>query len=133
MVDKVGTLLAEKPDYTKKRFDEIASIVMSIWKLLKSENVDVHIFGKLMLENQECLADLGVSIDQIDNIIDTSLQLGATGGKLTGAGGGGCVILACPASKSAALINTFQEQGLEAFKVKMGIKGIKLKGDMDEG
>lgn len=38
------------------------------------------------------LRDLGVSCDEIERIVDTLDQLGGCNTKLTGAGGGGCVI-----------------------------------------
>ena len=38
----------------------------------------------------------GVSNDQIDTAVDRALDAGATGAKLTGAGGGGFLLVICP-------------------------------------
>jgi mevalonate kinase len=48
--------------------------------------------GQLMQHNHELLRQLGVSTAALDAACQTAIQLGAWGAKLTGAGGGGCVI-----------------------------------------
>ena len=47
---------------------------------------------KLISRNHVLLRDLGVSCDEIERIVDTLDHLGRYNTKLTGAGGGGCVI-----------------------------------------
>ena len=48
--------------------------------------------GRLMNENHELLADLGVSTPRLDEAVELLRGMGAMGAKLTGAGGGGAVI-----------------------------------------
>jgi mevalonate kinase len=56
--------------------------------------------GQLMCQNQELLVELGVSTPGLDRACQSALQSGALGAKLTGAGGGGCVIaLVDPATR----------------------------------
>ena len=57
--------------------------------------------GKLMAESWEIKKKLSskVSNEQIDGIYDTALKAGACGGKLIGAGGGGCLLLSVPPEK----------------------------------
>lgn len=38
----------------------------------------------------------GISNDKMDTIYETALQAGATGGKISGAGGGGFMMFYCP-------------------------------------
>jgi mevalonate kinase len=49
-----------------------------------------------MNDSQRILADLGVSSAALDRACGLSLEAGALGAKLTGAGGGGCVIALAP-------------------------------------
>ena len=52
------------------------------------------------------------SISKIDLIYDYSLKNGAMGGKITGAGGGGHLILYCEGKKQKSLISKLQKKGL---------------------
>ena len=53
---------------------------------------DITRLGIRMTESHGILAELGVSTDQLDELVYAALDAGALGGKLTGGGGGGCVI-----------------------------------------
>ena len=53
---------------------------------------DMNELGRLMTGAHHVLADLGVSIDELDALVATALASGALGAKLTGGGGGGCII-----------------------------------------
>ena len=52
--------------------------------------------GKLMVENHSLLKKIGVSIPQLDKLVQIALDAGALGAKLTGGGGGGCMIALAP-------------------------------------
>jgi len=45
----------------------------------------------------------GISNPKMDELYETALQAGATGGKISGAGGGGFMMFYCPGSKSYAV------------------------------
>ena len=61
------------------------------------ERGDLEELGGLMDENQRLLDLIGVSHPVLDGAIDAARRAGALGAKLTGAGGGGCMIaLAAP-------------------------------------
>jgi mevalonate kinase len=53
---------------------------------------DVTELGRLMDVNHGLLAALGVSARSLDELVWTAREAGATGAKLTGAGGGGCIV-----------------------------------------
>ncbi len=65
---------------------------------------------------------LGASVTNttIDEVYDSAIKAGAWGGKLLGAGGGGCVLLIVPPEKQAELQKT-----LEAKADKLDLKGFK--------
>ena len=53
--------------------------------------------GKLLLSQQEALKEgIGVSLPILDKIVENGVKFGAFGGKLTGAGLGGAVVLLVP-------------------------------------
>jgi mevalonate kinase len=53
---------------------------------------DWPLVGKFMNFNQEYLRDLGVSTEKLEALIQAALSAGAFGAKLSGAGGGDCMI-----------------------------------------
>lgn len=56
---------------------------------------DLTALGELMLMNHGLLAAMGVSTAALDAACHTAMESGAIGAKLTGAGGGGCIIALC--------------------------------------
>lgn len=73
--------------------------------ILSSGN-DITDFGELLHEAWESKRSLSsvVSNPEVDEIYAEALSTGAIGGKLTGAGGGGFMLLFAPPSKQKALI-----------------------------
>lgn len=55
----------------------------------------------------------GISNNLMDTIYDTALAAGATGGKISGAGGGGFMMFYCPANTRYAVQKALQEFGGE--------------------
>ena len=65
--------------------------------LLKTPRPDPSELGRLLLQHQAYLRDdYQVSHPRIEKLIRAGLSAGALGGKLTGAGMGGCVVLLAP-------------------------------------
>lgn len=62
---------------------------------------DAETLGKVMNNNNELLARLGLSTPKIEEIRRIALEEGALGAKITGAGGGGCVLILAPDARKA--------------------------------
>jgi mevalonate kinase len=60
--------------------------------------------GNLLTENHKLLSQLGVSHPEIEKLIEISLDNGALGAKLTGAGKGGAVIALIPKDSSKEIL-----------------------------
>ena len=59
--------------------------------------------GQLMNIGQGLLNALGVSTPELERMIEIARQAGAAGAKLTGAGGGGSIVAACPGTERAVV------------------------------
>ncbi len=90
MVARIATLLGSHPASTEASMGTIATLVRSAAVALADD--DLPALGHLMDRNHFLLASLGVSTDRIDALCATARSAGALGAKLTGAGGGGCVL-----------------------------------------
>ena len=65
------------------------------------ERNDLAALGELFDINQGLLSAMSVSSGPLDELCSTARSCGALGAKLTGAGGGGCVVCVPPADSSA--------------------------------
>ena len=77
--------------------------------------------GELMNENQELLRKIGVSCDELEQLIKIAKENGALGAKLTGAGGGGLMYaLADSEETQNKIVEAFEAAGFKAIKTKIG-------------
>jgi mevalonate kinase len=77
--------------FSRDLITQIGGLVHEGVKALKDE--DYTTFGKLMNMNQNILHTMGASTKELQRLINISLKAGAYGAKLTGAGGGGSIIV----------------------------------------
>ncbi|RJO70429.1 MAG: mevalonate kinase [Myxococcales bacterium] len=112
MVDGVRRRHENDPAGTTFLFDAIERCVMLGLDALKRR--DLNALGAAMNENQQLLTALGVSAPEIDMMVDLARQAGSPGAKLTGAGGGGCVI-ALAGENGDAILKAWSRAGFEAW------------------
>jgi D-glycero-alpha-D-manno-heptose-7-phosphate kinase len=67
-----------------------------------------------------------VSSDQLDGYYDRGLKAGATGGKIAGAGGGGCLLLCVPAEARASVRQAMAKCGLREIPVGIAPGGTTI-------
>lgn len=66
----------------------------------------------------------GITNPVIDELYDEARKMGATGGKISGAGGGGFMTFFCPGNTRYAVIRRLQEFGGEVRDVKFSSLGV---------
>ncbi len=76
--------------------------------------------GRLMFRNHELLAKLGVSTEKLDKAVETLLDYGVLGAKLTGSGGGGAVIALVEAERQMELVHELQHKFAKALPFTLG-------------
>lgn len=119
MIRRVALRYKENRKQVEGIFERMEETARNGIKALKSS--DLEVLGRNMKVAQECFAELGLSTPQIDSIVETALRKGALGAKITGAGGGGCVIIL--AEKPTSLIPFYKKLGYDAFETKLGVPG----------
>lgn len=125
LMNNVKELFANKQDRLNEIYSEIEVLVNNARKALVAE--DWRMFGSLMNKNQELLSELGVSINKLDNMISGALDAGAYGAKLSGAGGGDCMIAIAPEEKRGTIEQAIIDAGGEIIHVATNAKGAKLE------
>ncbi len=97
-------------------------LTIEAYEELKKKSPDIEFLGKLLNKHQDYLRDdFEVSCDKIDAMLEAGMKAGALGGKLTGAGMGGSIIMLAPG----------KEKEVAEALTKAGGKGYIV--NIDEG
>lgn len=113
-VSEVARQHAKDRDRMEKQFDAIASIVRN--GRLAIETADMRSLGQLFDMNQSLLAGMLISTGTLEEMIAAARSAGALGAKLTGGGGGGCMIALVDGEESAAKVKgAIEALGKRAF------------------
>ena len=126
LVRQVGELRRRNFKKVDKCFDKITQIVKKA--RISLEKKDWEKVGELMNENQVRLRELGVSSVELDRLIEASMEAGAYGAKLSGAGGGDCMIAVVSKEKRKGVEKAINEAGGEVMRVKLGAEGVRIEG-----
>jgi mevalonate kinase len=116
-VARVAQLQAERPDEVNARFAAIGALVREAAAAIAKR--DFPMLGRTMTDNQAHLEALEVSSDEIRTLCQVAHEAGALGAKLTGGGGGGCVIALHP-GREDVLRERFEAAGFRAFITRVG-------------
>jgi mevalonate kinase len=92
---------------------------------------DLRRVGELMNINHGLLWAIGVSNPELDRLVNAALNAGALGAKLTGAGGGGCMISLSTAKRLDAVSGAIERSGGSPLRVKISNLGVKVWREKD--
>ena len=112
LVARVRELLATRPTHARQILEEIAPLALEGYQLLCQRNYQR--LGELMDCNHHCLQQLEVSCPKLDLAVACAKDAGALGAKLTGAGGGGCLLALAP-GREPQIIAACRRHHFEAF------------------
>ena len=124
IVKEVKARFEKYPKLLKNIYDGIAMIVKEA-KIALEKN-DLEKVGQLMNLNQGYLETLGVSSEKLSAMIYAARIAGAYGAKLSGAGGGDCMIALAPSSKRKAIEKAIGKVGGKVLEVEVNTEGVKL-------
>ncbi|HEY2370741.1 MAG TPA: hypothetical protein VGH87_30310, partial [Polyangiaceae bacterium] len=126
MVESVARQRERNPDLVRKTFEGITAISRNA--RLAIEAGDVVALGKLLDMNQMLLAGLLLSTQEIETLCLCAREAGALGSKLTGAGGGGCVVALAESHASAeSIVAAWRTEGFAGFVTEAGNREVRVK------
>ncbi len=124
LVGSVVKRSREQTDRFQTHLDEITTISNAVVKALQNEDDDE--LGSLMNRNHELLRQIGVSTPKLDKLVVVARKAGAVGAKLTGAGGGGCMIALCDDKKARSNIaRELRKVGGTIYNVSLDLQGVE--------
>ena len=119
MVEAVARMRERRPETTQRAFDAIHTLVKNA--RLAIEAADRTAVGQLLDLNQMLLSGLFVSTPEIEQMCAIARATGALGAKLTGAGGGGCVVaLVDHPDVGARVLAAWKSEGFDGFLTSFG-------------
>jgi mevalonate kinase len=89
-------------------------------------NKDLTTLGAIMNFFHSVLSNLGMSTRELDQLIEKALESGCIGAKLTGAGGGGCIIALPKSGEARVVTESLKRKGIDASIVKLPLGGVKV-------
>lgn len=124
-IRKVAEAYKDRKSEMVNIFIQMAELVNKAKKSLLKK--DYPVFGKFMIKNQRLLQKLGVSIPQLDRMIKSAQDSGAYGAKLSGAGGGDCMIALVSNDKKQTVEEAIKKAGGEIINVKNNAEGVRIE------
>lgn len=126
MVSRVGEVRKRYPIVIDKIMDAGDSLAALGVEALKRG--DLKTLGDLMNINHALLCALGVSNEAIEKLINAARRAGALGAKLTGAGGGGCIVALSSPENVYHVAEAIKRIGGEPFITSKALEGVKIEG-----
>lgn len=105
--------------FSSMRQQESSIIQKALAALVKNE---IQTLGHLMSENQLLLEKMDLSTDKLDLLINETKKT-AFGAKITGAGGGGCIIALADKSNLGETLVNLKKHG-DSFSTRIDYKGL---------
>jgi mevalonate kinase len=124
-VAKVRDLKDKYPQIVEPIIRAAREIVLRAIEALKEG--DLKTLGDLMNLNHALLYGLGVSDESLEWLINAARKAGALGAKLTGAGGGGCMIAMVEKDRFEQVLEAIQRAGGRSFIAKKTDEGVRIE------
>lgn len=131
-VQRSTRLQVEKVRDLKKQFPQVVEPIMRSAREIVSraidalKNNDLATLGILMNINHALLYAVGVSDESLELLVNASRKAGALGAKLTGAGGGGCMVALAEDDKLEEVVEAIQKAGGRPFIARKTDEGVKI-------
>jgi mevalonate kinase len=125
LVAKVSMLRSRYPSIIDNVIRVGGEIVKRSIRALKEE--DLEALGELMNINHELLCAVGVSCEELERLVHAARKAGAYGAKLTGAGGGGCMIALAPPEKVEEVADAIQRARGEPIITRKTDVGVLIE------
>ena len=127
--------LRDRYDFASDTVDAIGDIVSTGEQLLSEADPNaepsdelIAELGDLMNINHGLLSALGVSSRSLDTMVWAAREAGAEGAKLTGAGGGGCIVALDRTDETRTSLR-YTPGCEDSFRAELATEGVRVEGD----
>ncbi len=125
LINQVSELAKSYPDIVDDIYSAIETVVIKAKIALL--NKDWKTLGDLMNLNQGYLSALGVSSKKLELMIHSAREAGAYGAKLSGAGGGDCMIAIASSGNTESVKNYIRIVEGEVIDISANAPGVRIE------
>ncbi len=121
MVLGVAERKKKYPEKYNKLFKQYEELSFKARKAL--EDFNLKRVGELMNDNHRLLQGIEVSCKELDYLVYLARKNGAYGAKLTGGGGGGCIVALTPGKElQEKVAEAIEREGFKVLRTKVGVQ-----------
>jgi mevalonate kinase len=121
MVEGVAERKRQHPEKYDALFEQAEALALIGRKALL--DFDLKKVGELMNDNHRLLQEIEVSHEKLDLLVDVARKNGAFGAKLTGGGGGGCMVALTPGQDlQERVAKAIENSGYEVLRTRIGVE-----------
>jgi mevalonate kinase len=121
MVEGVAERKRRNPEKYDTLFEQAEALALIGRKAL--HEYDLKKVGELMNENHRLLQEIEVSHEKLDHLVNVARKQGAYGAKLTGGGGGGCMVALTPGKElQEHVAEAIEKRGYEVLRTRIGVE-----------
>jgi mevalonate kinase len=125
MVERVGTFRKTDPRIVDPIFESIDALTTKALHCLS----DPKKLGACMDINHALLDALGVGHPMLTRLVMAARSAGAYGAKLTGAGGGGCMVALCPKRSKSKIAGAMEACDGRAIITTIDTEGVRKENE----
>lgn len=129
-IERSTGVMVEKVRRISSRYPRLFSDMRRAARRIVAEAVDAvsegdfERLGELLNVNHGLLSAVGVSNSRLERLVYAAREAGALGAKITGAGGGGCILALARAGEASKLASTLKDAGAKAvYQVEVSGRG----------
>jgi galactokinase len=131
----LGERFKKKEKLFMEGVDGIVKVVSEAAKELDKASPDLKKVGELMNLNQRYLSEnlkvsgeCPISPSNLDELVNAALDAGALGAKVSGSGGGGCIVALCESETLRKQVaHAIEKAGGKAYTTNLAAKGVRLE------
>ncbi len=127
LVNQVSKLAEKYPQVIENIYSQIEKLVEQAKVALL--NKDWLTLGEIMNFNEGLLAILGVEGKKLSDMIYAARDAGAYGAKLSGAGGGDCMISLAPEESVKEVKAAITKAGGQVIDIEANVEGVRIENE----
>jgi mevalonate kinase len=119
--------VAERKQQNPKKYDAIFKEAEKLAHRGRGalQKFDLRTVGRLMDENHRLLQEIEVSCKELDCLVELAREQGAFGAKMTGGGGGGCMLALTPGKAlQEKVASAIEQEGYQVLRTKIGVRKV---------
>jgi len=129
MIRKFSQAKYSSPSTFKALVDSSSKLVETAASALVAG--DINLLASILNFNHTILSSLGVSSNKLNTLVESTLKAGCLGAKMTGGGGGGCIIALPGSGEAHNVLEKISKNATEVWQVRIPKTGVSIRREKE--